>query len=49
MNYPLIISKKYKLEKRLGTGTFGEVFKCSDLNTHTSYAIKLEKTSLPNP
>lgn len=34
MNYPQTIAKKYKLEKRLGTGTFGEVFKCQDLTTH---------------
>lgn len=49
MDYPLFVGKKYKLEKRLGTGTFGEVFKCTSLENHKPYAIKLEKSSLQNP
>ena len=29
MDYPLFVGKKYKIDKRLGTGSFGEVFKCT--------------------
>ena len=43
MDYPVLIGKKYKVEKKLGSGTFGEVFKCRHLRTNKVYAMKLEK------
>jgi len=44
-----IIAKTYKLLKKLGTGAFGEVYLALHLPTQSHYAIKLEKSSMPNP
>jgi len=39
------VASTYRLSKKLGQGSFGEVFKATDLRTGVEYAAKLERTT----
>ena len=41
----MLINGRYKLQKRIGSGTFGLVFSAKNVNTNETVAIKLEPTS----
>eukprot|EP00826_Nyctotherus_ovalis_P010852 TRINITY_DN12835_c0_g1_i2.p1 TRINITY_DN12835_c0_g1~~TRINITY_DN12835_c0_g1_i2.p1 ORF type:complete len:377 (-),score=65.36 TRINITY_DN12835_c0_g1_i2:41-1171(-) len=45
----LTIAGTYKLLKKLGSGSFGEVYKAMDLKTKTLVAVKLEPTNSRHP
>ena len=37
-----IVAKNYKLNKKLGSGAFGEIWKAVNIKTKHEYAIKFE-------
>ena len=39
----VIISKKYKIIKLIGEGSFGKIFEIKNLYTNETLAIKIEK------
>jgi serine/threonine protein kinase len=41
----MLINDRYKLQKRIGSGTFGLVFSAKNVNTNETVAIKLEPTA----
>lgn len=41
----MLINDRYKLKKRIGSGTFGLVFSATNVNTNEIVAIKLEPTA----
>jgi serine/threonine protein kinase len=41
----MLINDRYKLKKRIGSGTFGLVFSATNVNTNETVAIKLEPTA----
>jgi casein kinase 1 len=43
------VGGKYTLEKRLGSGAFGELYQGTDITTQESVAIKLEKANTKYP
>ncbi|KAG6805155.1 hypothetical protein H0H92_000508, partial [Tricholoma furcatifolium] len=43
------ISGRYRLKKRIGFGSFGEVFQATDIMSETEVAVKLESTDVTNP
>lgn len=45
----LLISDKYQITKKLGAGSFGEIYFAYDVETKEEFAVKLEnsKTKLP--
>lgn len=45
----LIISKRYLLIKKIGEGSFGEVYLAIDTKRDDFLAIKVESTSTLNP
>jgi serine/threonine protein kinase len=45
----ILINNTYALGKKLGNGSFGEVYQGKDKNTKSSVAIKLEPVSNTNP
>lgn len=45
----LTIAGNYRLLKKLGSGSFGEVYRAEDLKTHALLAVKLEPTSSRHP
>lgn len=38
-----IIGNKFKLEEKLGQGSFGMIYKCLNLDNQEKYAMKMEK------
>ncbi|EKE41110.1 hypothetical protein ENUP19_0296G0012 [Entamoeba nuttalli] len=48
-NAEFIIHDRYKLEKKLGGGSFGDVFQGTDLETGQSVAIKIELKKCKHP
>ena len=38
----MVVSNKYRLVKKVGSGAFGEIYKASDLNGGEEVAVKLE-------
>jgi serine/threonine protein kinase len=40
-----LVDGKYKIEDRVGGGSFGDVFAATDIETGLKYAIKFEKKS----
>ena len=42
-----IIAGRYEVLKPLGAGSFGEVYKCRDIETGLSVAAKFVKFALP--
>lgn len=38
-----LIGGKYRLEEKLGQGSFGMIFRCVNLENQENYAIKMEK------
>lgn len=47
--FELRIAQRYKLGNKLGSGAFGEIFKCVDLKTGEKAAAKLEPASTKHP
>jgi serine/threonine protein kinase len=45
----VIIAQKYKLGKKLGSGSFGEIFLASEISTNDELAVKLEKANSRHP
>lgn len=41
----LIVERKYKVLSKIGEGTFGKIFKGTNINNNTIVAIKIEKAS----
>ena len=44
-----IIGKYYKLQRKIGSGSFGEIYECEDVRTKKHFAIKLENMNCPIP
>lgn len=45
----IIVGQKYKLKKRVGAGSFGEIYAGEDVETHRDVAIKLEQIKTRSP
>ena len=45
----MIVGKYFKLEKRLGSGAFGEIYRCKHTKTMEEAAVKLEKFNTQFP
>lgn len=45
----LLIGGKYKVTKKLGGGSFGEIFLAVDSSTDEQFAVKLEHTKTKMP
>ena len=45
----MIIAEKWKLQKKVGSGAFGEIYKAIHVSTNEEVAVKLEpaKTKFP--
>ena len=45
----MVINNKWKLQKKVGSGAFGEIYKAVNLQTNEEVAVKLEpsKTKFP--
>ena len=41
-NFGLKLGKRYKIIEKIGEGSFGQVFKAINVNTHELLAIKIE-------
>ena len=39
----ILIGNRYRLKKKIGAGSFGEIFAAEDIHTHELYAIKTEQ------
>lgn len=39
-----IFAQRFKLIRKIGAGSFGQIYICDDLETHTKVALKLEST-----
>lgn len=44
-----VLADKYKLEKRIGSGAFGDIYLCSCLGEDRVAAVKVEKTTTRHP
>ena len=42
----LIIGNQYKLKKKIGSGSFGEIYQCVHVKTKEEAAVKLEKITV---
>ena len=38
----MIVAQQYKLQKKVGSGAFGEIFKAQSMTTGEEVAVKLE-------
>ena len=45
----IIIAKKYKLARKIGYGSFGEIYRATNLETGQEVALKLEKKQIRHP
>lgn len=45
----MMINTRYRIQKRIGSGAFGEIFKAVDLQTGDEVAVKLEPTKTKFP
>jgi serine/threonine protein kinase len=45
----LLSQKNFKIQAKIGGGSFGEIFEAIDLCTDQQFAIKIEKTSIKSP
>ena len=45
----LRIGDKFQMRKKIGSGSFGEIYEGMNLQTHEKVAIKLEKTNTQHP
>jgi len=44
-----VIQRRFQLEKKLGAGSFGEIFEVRDLQTQKIYACKAENAATKHP
>lgn len=49
MDKGLSIVDNYRLEKRIGSGAFGEIYLAKHITTNQSYAVKLEPVNTKHP
>jgi len=49
MDLELTIVDNYKLEKRIGSGAFGEIYLASHISSNQKYACKVEPVSTKHP
>lgn len=49
IKHELLINKKYRLEGKIGSGTFGEIYQGTQLLTSEKVAIKLELRTTKHP
>ena len=49
MDKELKLVHNYRLEKRIGSGAFGEIYLAKHITTHQSYAVKIEPVSTKHP
>ncbi|EKE42906.1 casein kinase 1, putative [Entamoeba nuttalli P19] len=47
--FMFVVANKYKLEKKLGSGSFGDVYLGTDVELHNEVAIKLELLKCKHP
>lgn len=45
----LLIGGKYKVTKKIGSGSFGEIYTATDIDTKEEFAVKLESTKAKLP
>ena len=45
----IIVGERYRLIRRVGQGSFGQVFEGEDIISGQKVAVKLEETSKKNP
>jgi serine/threonine protein kinase len=45
----MVIAEKYKIQKKIGSGAFGDIYKAINMENNQEYAVKLEpiKTKFP--
>lgn len=45
----MVIAEQYKIQKKIGSGAFGDIYKAININTNQEFAVKLEpqKTKFP--
>ncbi len=42
----LIFGDRYQLEKKIGSGAFGEIWEAMDIKTHKKVAVKFEDVDM---
>jgi serine/threonine protein kinase len=43
-----IITDHYRLQSKLGAGSFGQVYLCEHIHTHEQWAMKIESHTMNN-
>ncbi|CAF4857156.1 unnamed protein product, partial [Rotaria magnacalcarata] len=43
-----VIANNYRIESKLGAGSFGQVYLCEHVRTHEQWAMKIESHAMNN-
>lgn len=41
-----VLNGKYRIDKEVGSGAFGKIYKCSHVETGVDYAVKLVRNGI---